>query len=233
MGFFKDFEEFSSAAVETVREQKREEKEAPAQSIPEPENVQRAPEPEVIQEPKTQENVFTEEKIEEPFIPDRTIIAKDTVFIGNIETKTPVDVYGEVHGDIHCRDTLNIRGIVKGDCYAKEAILDTAHIQGNVVCETSVSLGIGSVVVGNIEAKTAAVDGAVKGDLDIKGPVAVSSSAVVIGNIKSKSVEINSGASIEGFCQKAYQEVDAEEVYDDDIFKDIPDPPEEYVEEAS
>jgi len=48
------------------------------------------------------------------------------------------------------------------------------------------------------------IAGAVKGDIDVHGPVILDSSAIIMGNIKSKSVQINNGALIEGMCSQCY-----------------------------
>ena len=77
----------------------------------------------------------------------------------------------------------------------------------------TVKIGVGSVVIGNISASSAVIAGAVKGDIDVQGPVVVDTSAVVMGNIKSRSVQINNGAVIEGFCSQAYAEVDVASVF--------------------
>ena len=54
---------------------------------------------------------------------------------------------------------------------------------------------------------------AVKGDIDVQGPVVVDTSAVIMGNIKSRSVQINNGAIIEGFCSQCYAEVDVQGLF--------------------
>ena len=51
------------------------------------------------------------------------------------------------------------------------------------------------------------IAGAIKGDIDVKGPVVLDSSAIVMGDIKYKSVQINNGAVIEGMCSQCYAEV--------------------------
>ena len=43
--------------------------------------------------------------------------------------------------------------------------------------------------VNNIFATSAVIAGAVKGDIDVHGPVILDTSAIVMGNIKSKSVQ--------------------------------------------
>ncbi len=63
------------------------------------------------------------------------------------------------------------------------------------------------MVLGNVYANSAVVAGAVRGDLDVRGPVILDTSAIVMGDIKSKSVQINNGAVIEGMCSQCYAEV--------------------------
>lgn len=72
---------------------------------------------------------------------------------------------------------------------------------------------MGSVIIGNITATSAVIAGAVKGDIDVQGPVVVDTSAVIMGNIKSRSVQINNGAVIEGFCSQCYSDVDVESLF--------------------
>ena len=68
-------------------------------------------------------------------------------------------------------------------------------------------------MVGNITATSAVIAGAVKGDIDVQGPVVVDTSAVIKGNIKSRSVQINNGAVIEGFCSQCYADVDMDSLF--------------------
>ena len=44
------------------------------------------------------------------------------------------------------------------------------------------------MIIGNIAAASAVIAGAIKGDIDVQGPVVVDTSAEVMGNIKSRSV---------------------------------------------
>ena len=69
------------------------------------------------------------------------------------------------------------------------------------------------MIIGNISATSAVIAGAVKGDIDVQGPVVIDTSAVIMGNIKSRSVQINNGAVIEGFCSQCYAEIDVEGLF--------------------
>ena len=79
---------------------------------------------------------------------------------------------------------------------ANEVFANNAKISGDIQSKGSAKIGQGTVVIGNITATSAVIAGAVKGNVDINGPVVIDSSAVIVGDIKSKSVQINNGATI-------------------------------------
>ena len=142
-----------------------------------------------------------------------TYITKGTRIEGNLYTDGSIDIIGTVDGDVNCYGKLVISGVVNGKVNASEIYANAAKINGEIVSSGSVKIGVGSVIVGNIEAQSAVVAGAVNGDLDVKGPVIVDSTAVIVGNIKSRSVQINNGAVIEGFCSQCYSDVDVKSFF--------------------
>ncbi|MDD6328546.1 MAG: polymer-forming cytoskeletal protein [Lachnospiraceae bacterium] len=144
---------------------------------------------------------------------DTTYITKGTTVTGNIETEGAIDVLGTVIGDVSCAMKLIIGGNITGNVHAGEIYANAAKIEGEVVSEGSVKIGVGSVVVGNVSAASAVIAGAVNGDIDVQGPVIVDSTAVIMGNIKSRSVQINNGAVIEGFCSQCYSEIDVKSFF--------------------
>ena len=81
-------------------------------------------------------------------------------------------------------------------------------ITGEIVCTNKLRVGAGAVIIGNITAPDAVIAGAVKGDIDVDGPIIIDSTAVVMGNIKSRSVQINNGAVMEGICSQCYSDID-------------------------
>lgn len=145
---------------------------------------------------------------------DTTYITKGTTIKGNMETDGSVDVIGTVEGNVSCAGKLIVGGTVKGNVTAGEVYANAAKIEGEVICEGSVKIGVGTVVVGNVNATSAVIAGAVNGDIDVHGPVIVDSTAVIMGNIKSRSVQINNGAVIEGFCSQCYSEIDVKSFFE-------------------
>ena len=148
--------------------------------------------------------------LEDTEVLDETaIITAGMTLNGDISAKGKVELLGK----------LNVSGTIEGDSKAAEVFADGAHITGMIVAEGTVKIGQNSVVIGNVAASSAVIAGAVKGDIDVKGPVILDASAIVMGNIKSKSVQINNGAVIEGMCSQCYAEVNPTDFFNDLIAK--------------
>ena len=146
-----------------------------------------------------------------------TVISKGTVIQGSIVSDGSLDVYGTVHGDISCLGKLSISGAVKGKSSAAEVYLHTNKLDGGITSKGCVKIAAGTVVIGDIAASSCVVAGAVKGNLDVNGPVVVDSTAVIKGNISSKGIQINSGAVIDGFCALPYASVDIDSFFGDEV----------------
>ena len=128
------------------------------------------------------------------------VLTDSMIINGNIATEGALDVRGSIVGNVEALGKLNITGASQGNSQA-------AKITGELRSGGSVKIGQSTVIIGNIYASSAVIAGAVKGDIDVKGPVILDSSAIVMGDIKSKSVQINNGAVIEGMCSQCYAEV--------------------------
>ena len=142
-----------------------------------------------------------------------TVITKGTTISGSIVSDCSLDVMGTINGDIECIGKLTITGNVVGNSVASEIYVNTKKLEGNLDCEGSIKIGLDTVIIGDIKAGSAVIAGAVKGEVDIKGPIVLDSTAIVKGNVKGKSVQMNNGAVLEGFCSLAYSSVDIENVF--------------------
>ena len=141
-------------------------------------------------------------------------ITEGMIITGNIQTTGSLDLIGKVTGNIKCLGKLNITGEIIGDSDAAEVYAESARITGEVRSNGSVKVGQSTVIVGNIFGSSAVIAGAVKGDIDVHGPVVLDTTAIVMGNIKSQSVQINNGAVIEGMCSQAYADVNPSEFFE-------------------
>lgn len=177
-----------------------------------------------IAAPEQTKETKGERKMESTFsytdeVEDETsVITKGMTITGDIVSKGSVDVLGQINGNIDILGKLNVTGAINGNSKASEVFADNAKIVGEVISDGSVKIGQSSVIIGNITATSAVVAGAVKGDIDVQGPVILDASAIVMGNIKSKSVQINNGAVIEGMCSQCYADVSPTSFFE--VFKD-------------
>lgn len=148
------------------------------------------------------ESVMSQDVLDET-----AIVTKGMKVNGDISSQGSLDVLGSIKGNIEVLGKLNVSGEIEGNSNAAEVFADAAHITGEIHATGTVKVGINSVIIGNIFATSAVIAGAVKGDIDVHGPVVLDSSAIVMGNIKSKSVQMNNGAVIEGLCSQCYADV--------------------------
>ena len=135
------------------------------------------------------------------------VITAGMKITGDVVSDGSMDVVGAVQGNIDIMGKLNVTGEIIGNSKAAEFYAENAKITGEVRSEGSIKIGQSSVIIGNIFANSAVIAGAVKGDIDVHGPVILDTTAIVMGNIKSKSVQINNGAVIEGLCSQCYADV--------------------------
>lgn len=136
-----------------------------------------------------------------------SVIMESMIINGNIATEGALDIRGSIVGDVEALGKLNITGTIQGNSRATEVFAEGAKITGEIRSQGAIKVGQSSVIIGDVFATSAVIAGAIKGDIDVKGPVILDSSAIVMGNIKSKSVQINNGAVIEGMCSQCYAEV--------------------------
>lgn len=213
MGFFSDLkEDLNQAATELITdEEKKEEQEVTA---PATDTVIESALDEVVEEKK-------EEKAEEDTAKkskatdENAVISVGMSISGDVVSSGSMDLLGEIKGNITLSGKLNILGTIEGDSKAAEVYAEDARIIGEIVSEGSVKVGKNTVIIGNLFATSAVIAGAVKGDIDVKGPVVLDTTAIVMGNIKSKSVQINNGAVIEGICSQCYADVSPTSFFDE------------------
>ncbi len=145
---------------------------------------------------------------------ETTVITKGTTINGGIKSDTSLIVKGVIEGDVECQGKLTITGRVAGNSTASEIYVNTPRLEGSLNSRGSVKIDVGTVVIGSISSASVVVAGAVKGDIEVNGPIIVDSTAVVKGNIIGKSIQINSGAVIDGNCSLKYADVDLDSFFE-------------------
>lgn len=180
----------------------------------EAESVEAEPE---VQAPVEEAPVVKEEPKREVSEEDKnavTVITKGTTINGSIISDCSLDVMGTINGDIECLGKLTISGKVTGNSLASEVVVNTDRLEGSVVSEGAVKVGLGTVVIGDITAASAVFAGAVKGEIDVKGPVVLDSTAIIKGNIKAKSIQMANGAVMDGFCSLSYADLKIDDIFE-------------------
>ena len=170
---------------------------------------------EVIEEPVEAPGIdnTTVEEVEDD-AQEVTVITKGTTINGGIKSDTSLVVKGTIEGDVECEGKLTITGKVAGNTIASEIYVNTPRLEGDINSRGIVKIDVGTVVIGSISCTSVLVAGAVKGNIEVNGPVIVDSTAVVKGDIKAKSIQINSGAVIDGHCSLAYADVDLDSFFE-------------------
>lgn len=167
---------------------------------PEEEPVYVAPAPaKTVSEPKAMSSRKNTDEL--------SVFTESMIINGNMATEGSLEVRGSIVGNVEALGKLNVTGVIQGNSQAAEIYAEGAKITGDLKSEGSIKVGQSTVIIGNVYATSAVIAGAIKGDIDVRGPVILDTSAIVMGDIKSKSVQINNGAVIEGMCSQCYAEV--------------------------
>ena len=160
-------------------------------------------------------NGFAADFNDGPASDESSVITAGMTITGDVTSDGSIDVLGTINGNVSIKGKLTISGTIKGDSKASEIFADSAKITGQLISTGALKIGQASVILGNVSATSAVVAGAVKGDIDVHGPVILDTSAIVMGDIRSKSVQINNGAVIEGHCSQCYAEVSPTSFFQD------------------
>ena len=191
-----------------------------------PVTIEAEPEKTVIEIEENEENSKMEMKEQNTELEEKkpvdnvTVITKGTRIDGSIYTDGSLEIQGVVGGNATCLGKLSIFGKVQGDVEASEIFINETRLNGGIKSSTTVKIGVGTVVVGNITGTSAVIAGAVRGDIDVNGPVIIDSTAVVQGNIVAKSIQVNNGAIIEGQCSLSYASININEFFEEEVLED-------------
>ena len=218
MGFFSELkEDLSQAVTELVPDEKAEaviDAKQAEDDLAEIEAMLKEKE-ETTKEEKKERKIDINAIFNQPYSDEVSNITAGMVINGDITSQGSLELVGAVHGNINVLGKMSITGVIEGNSQAAEIYAECAKITGEVRSLGTVKVGQETVIIGDIYATSAVIAGAVKGDIDVHGPVILDTTAIVMGNIKSKSVQINNGAVIEGMCSQCYADVNPTSFFDE------------------
>lgn len=186
--------------------------------IAEPETVSMPADtaPEEPEEPAPEKTAPREESSTgEDTQPQAVVIARMACH-GDLEVDGDILIEGLVDGNVTCSGTVTVTGRVTGDIAAKNVVTGQARLGGTVTAGGYAGIGEGTIVLGDITCLSARIGGAVRGNIDVHGPVRVESTAVVVGNVLSQLVEVEKGAIIDGMCEQVYSDVDVDKIFEEE-----------------
>lgn len=146
---------------------------------------------------------------------ETTVITRGTTINGGISSDGSLEIMGTITGDVECLGKLSVFGHISGNVTARDVVVNTKRLAGNIESEGSVEVIVGTIIIGDITGTSATIAGAVKGNIDVNGPVTVDSTAIVKGSIKAKSIQVNTGAVVDGYCSLNYAGVDLEDFFEE------------------
>jgi cytoskeletal protein CcmA (bactofilin family) len=149
---------------------------------------------------------FTRDEYGKMFRPaeEMTLISKNTMIIGDIKTLASITIEGKVRGQIDALKDANINGMLIGDLTCNNSDIRGSSIQGNVTTKGSTYIDNDSILLGDITAQFASIDGKVKGNIDISSKVELRHNAIVAGNINTNTISIEDGANIRGYVNTTF-----------------------------
>lgn len=181
--------------------------------------------PELEQEEPVATIVLKERPISS-FIPgsdETTVISKQTVINGSIQSGGSVKIQGSVKGDVISKASVTVTGSVEGDIAGKSIDIQHGKIVGNITSESDVMVTENSTIKGDVICDKLNLNGTVRGNVKVYSNAKFGSSTILVGNLNAQFLSIEEGAFID--CSvKVTTERDS--VNDDDFsidFSKIPD----------
>lgn len=103
---------------------------------------------------------FESEPIAKPKLGDSVnVIGSDTKITGDMSTKNPVLVLGEIEGDVEAESvTVEADGAIRGDVKTKNDVIVRGTIFGALVVEGKLTITSSGSVTGGVQAKAIAIE---------------------------------------------------------------------------
>ena len=128
----------------------------------------------------------------------KTTVSAGTSITGTISSDGHVEMLGEMKGDIDAKGNVCICGQVTGNVQGNNIEMVACRVQGNVTASAILTMDGESVLVGDIGAARATINGRVKGNVTTREAAVFNQNAMLLGDVTSELVTIDQGAVIHG-----------------------------------
>lgn len=143
-----------------------------------------------------------------------TVISRSMVIVGEITSSGDIDVYGDVKGSIKTDGDIKATGKIIGDLTGNSFTLNGCTIQGNITARGNVTIGVNTVVVGDITAENIKLNGKVKGNLNIGKMSELLENALLVGDVRAHTISMSQGAKLHGNVSVALDGSQSEKEFD-------------------
>ena len=127
-----------------------------------------------------------------------SIISKEMVVDGSIDTDGDVILAGKIKGNIKCSGKLTLYGQIEGNINAQEIVMAGARVRGITLCSSNVTIDASTSVVGSIECADLQLEGKVEGDVVASGNVTLKHTAYLLGDLQLGGISVELGARLIG-----------------------------------
>lgn len=133
-----------------------------------------------------------------------TTISRNTVIDGNIRSFASVNVEGNIKGNVELTKTLQVSGKIVGDVTCSNGIFRGSAMQGELRSKGQVYIDRDAMVLGDVSAQYAEIDGKIKGNIEIGGKAEFREDAVIFGDISASTITVADGATIQGYITTTF-----------------------------
>lgn len=139
-----------------------------------------------------------EQSVTSSFVSPTTLIAKGTKIEGSITTTGPLQIDGEIKGNILKTEYVTVTGTVTGDIVCNTLRANGAKITGEVAASNKIEISNNGVIIGNVNTSSMTLLGSVQGNIIAKENVEILATSKVTGDIAASTISIEKGAIIDG-----------------------------------
>jgi cytoskeletal protein CcmA (bactofilin family) len=126
------------------------------------------------------------------------LVSSDMKIEGNIVTTSGMKVLGEIVGDVLCGGNLILHGKIQGNVSARNLIIESGSLVGDVSVQEDISLKQDALIKGNLTVKNIHSNGIVQGKIQAEGEIELQKNAKVEGDVYAACFSVASGAKVKG-----------------------------------
>lgn len=143
-----------------------------------------------------------------------TVISRTMVIVGELTSRGDIDIYGDIKGSVKTDGDVKATGKIIGDMAGNSFTLNGCTIQGNITATGSITIGLNTIVVGDIVADSIKLNGKVKGNLTISKMSEFLENALLAGDVHSQTISMSQGAKLHGNVSVALDSSQSEKEFD-------------------